>query len=344
MLESTTISLFFAAKTQRHKVSSKRHNCFSTLCLSWNFCNFFAIFCFISFRCWLNLRNLILIIGTFLFLQILHFDLHSQSINNSELTIYEDSLSDLFNTLAITKSDSEKRAVNNFIINKLLIALESDNSFSYPFDSIKKLGKITSEDNQIRIYTWNVAFSDFSFKYYTIVQIFNEKEKTYNSYLLKDNSDNIENPENANLNADNWYGALYYQIVVSKYKKKKTYILIGWKGFSNFSTKKVIDAMEISKNVELKFAQSVFKINNEKKKRIIFEFSARASMTCHYDQQYNMIIYDHLSPSNSKYAGQYQYYGPDITQDALIFNNGFWTYNPNVDVRNLKPKNKPKNE
>ena len=115
--------------------------------------------------------------------------------------------------------------------------------------------------------------------------------------------------------------------------------MIGWKGFSNFSTKKVIESLEISKNGVPKFGQPVFKINDEKKKRLIFEFSARASMICRYDEQYDMIIYDHLSPISSKYAGQYQYYGPDMTQDALLFNKGLWIYNPNVDIRNLKPKN-----
>lgn len=268
--------------------------------------------------------------------------LYSQELKDIELVIIEDSLSNLFNALTTTKSDSEKIVINNQIINTLTSAIELENSFSYPFDSIKKLGKLTSEDKVIKVYTWNVAFSDFTYKYFSLLQIFNERDNNYQTYLLKDKSDEIENPEKASLTVDNWYGALYYQIVVKKYKKKNTYILIGWKGFSNFSTKKVIEPIEITKNGIIKFNSTVFKINNEKKKRLIFEFSARASMICRYDEQYDMIIYDHLSPSNSKYAGQYQYYGPDMTQDALEFNKGSWTYIPNVDIRNLKPKNKPK--
>lgn len=268
--------------------------------------------------------------------------LYSQELKDIELVIIEDSLSNLFNALTTTKSDSEKIVINNQIINTLTSAIELENSFTYPFDSLKKLGKLTSEDKVIKVYTWNVAFSDFTYKYFSLLQIFNERDNNYQTYLLKDKSDEIENPEKASLTVDNWYGALYYQIVVKKYKKKNTYILIGWKGFSNFSTKKVIEPIEITKNGIIKFNSTVFKINNEKKKRLIFEFSARASMICRYDEQYDMIIYDHLSPSNSKYAGQYQYYGPDMTQDALEFNKGSWTYIPNVDIRNLKPKNKPK--
>ena len=268
--------------------------------------------------------------------------LYSQELKDIELVIIEDSLSNLFNALTTTKSDSEKIVINNQIINTLTSAIELENSFSYPFDSIKKLGKLTSEDKVIKVYTWNVAFSDFTYKYFSLLQIFNERDNNYQTYLLKDKSDEIENPEKASLTVDNWYGALYYQIVLKKFKKKNTYILIGWKGFSNFSTKKVIEPIEITKNGIIKFNSTVFKINNEKKKRLIFEFSARASMICRYDEQYDMIIYDHLSPSNSKYAGQYQYYGPDMTQDALEFNKGSWTYIPNVDIRNLKPKNKPK--
>lgn len=285
---------------------------------------------------------IIFLIGILFFAKGFYFDLHSQELKDIELVIIEDSLSNLFNTLTTTKSDSEKIEVNNQIIKTLTSAIELDNSFTYPFDSLKKLGKLTSEDKALRIYTWNVAFSDFTYKYYSIIQILNERDNNYQTYLLKDKSDEIENPEKASLTVDNWYGALYYQIVLKKFKKKNTYILIGWKGFSNFSTKKVIEPIEITKNGIIKFNSTVFKINNEKKKRLIFEFSARASMICRYDEQYDMIIYDHLSPSNSKYAGQYQYYGPDMTQDALEFNKGSWTYIPNVDIRNLKPKNKPK--
>ena len=167
-----------------------------------------------------KLRILILLIGTLLFVQIIYFDLHSQDINNIELIVYEDSLSDLFHSLETTKSDSEKISVNNLIINNIFNVLELDNSFTYPFDSINKLGKITSDDNRLRIYTWNIAFSDFTYKYYTILQVLNENENLYQVYLLNDNSSNIENSEKANLTVDNWYGALYYQIVV---RKKRMY-------------------------------------------------------------------------------------------------------------------------
>jgi len=286
-----------------------------------------------------KLNSIIFLIVILFFAKGFNFDLHSQELKDIELVIIEDSLSNLFNTLTTTKSDSEKIEVNNQIINTLISAIELDNSFTYPFDSIKKLGKLTSEDKALKIYTWNVAFSDFTYKYFSILQIFNERENKYQTYFLLDKSDEIENPEKASLTVDNWYGALYYQIVLKKFKKKNTYILIGWKGFSNFSTKKVIEPIEITKNGIIKFNSTVFKINNEKKKRLIFEFSARASMICRYDEQYDMIIYDHLSPSNSKYAGQFQYYGPDMTQDALEFNKGSWIFTPNVDIRNLKPKN-----
>jgi hypothetical protein len=47
-----------------------------------------------------------------------------------------------------------------------------------------------------------------------------------------------------------------------------------------------------------------------------------------------MIVFDHLSPANESYTGNYQYYGPDLSFDALRFENGIWELKENIDVRN----------
>ena len=47
-----------------------------------------------------------------------------------------------------------------------------------------------------------------------------------------------------------------------------------------------------------------------------------------------MIVFDHLSPRSDSQKGQFQYYGPDMSFDAFVFEKGKWTYKKDVDARN----------
>jgi hypothetical protein len=46
-----------------------------------------------------------------------------------------------------------------------------------------------------------------------------------------------------------------------------------------------------------------------------------------------MIVFDHLSPSESIYEGQRQYYGPDFTFDGYKFVNKRWKLFPDLDLK-----------
>ena len=55
-----------------------------------------------------------------------------------------------------------------------------------------------------------------------------------------------------------------------------------------------------------------------------------------FDENEKQIVFDHLSPKSPQFTGQYQYYGPDFSYDALEFKKGKWVYIKDVDVRNGK--------
>ena len=55
-------------------------------------------------------------------------------------------------------------------------------------------------------------------------------------------------------------------------------------------------------------------------------------MSLTYDKRLKMIIWDHLSPSKQELAGNYKYYGPDMTFDGLYFEKGVWKYVSDVDI------------
>ncbi|MCF8374209.1 MAG: hypothetical protein K9H64_21480 [Bacteroidales bacterium] len=258
----------------------------------------------------------------------------------------EDSLNEMFAAIKQASSDSEKTRLNKALFSLMEEMIYDERSFTYPFDSVKHLGIITSPDKLLRIYTWNLAFADYTNRYYGFVQYYLKEDEEYRIYPLIDKSDEIEEPERATLTDENWFGALYYDIVETKDKRHKYYTLLGWDGNNELTTKKIIDVLYFTQAGRPRFGTNIFYTlkgegRRERKysqKRIIFEYSSKVNMVLRYDDKLNMIVFDHLSPSESHLKGNYQYYGPDWSYDALEFEKGKWQYVVDINPRNPKPK------
>lgn len=262
----------------------------------------------------------------------------SQEIATDNLQTLEDSINIYLTKIFISKDDAEKEALNEKMIVFFREALQNKESFDHPFSTLKYVGKMMSDDEKVRIYNWNLAFKNGTYQYFAFIQVKNKKELKV--FQLIDKSNQIIQPEKASLDYKNWYGCLYYQIIEKKDGSKKYYNLIGWDGNNDFTNKKIIDVLYFTSKGEPRFGANLFKIEKKRMKRVIFEYSKRATMALRYDDRYKMIIYDHLSPSKANYKGMYQYYGPDFTHDALTFKKGKWQYLPNIDVTNPKSDRK----
>ena len=273
---------------------------------------------------------------------IINSNVYSQSAELIFIQQKEIELQKLFDSLSITKIDSIKLNINETIKENLSDIFRNQESYEYPFSKIKYLGKTLSDDGFLRVYNWNIPMSDFTNKCFGFVQF--KDKKLFRTEFLDDKFTEIENPERANLSPENWYGALYYQAIASDYKRTRYYVLLGWRGKNEFISQKVVDALEIDKNGEMKFNSPVFRAGNDKKKRLIFEFSSRVSMSLRYDEIYKMIVYDHLSPAKPMYTGQKQYYGPDFSYDGLEYEKGKWTELIDIDIKSpKKPTSKKTN-
>ena len=141
-------------------------------------------------------------------------------------------------------------------------------------------------------------------------------------------------------------GALYYSVLESLYQGKTYYTLLGFDFNSLFSSKKIVEILTFGLGDEPVFGANIFKVDNSFIARVVFEFSARATMTLRYIPESQTIVFDHLSPYRPDFAGNYQFYGPDFTFDGFKLENGCWRYVRNIDIRNTKrepakPKDKP---
>lgn len=269
-------------------------------------------------------------------LALLQAPLFSQQVN---LKLEEKQLQLLFVELNETH---EQDSINIRIQQKLNTLLQSFESFQYPFDSLKHVGKIKSPDGTFRIIQWNIPYKNGTNAYYGFIQIPIKKEHKCKVYLLKHISEPAEVIEKTTYTNENWPGALYYEIIPVKSNGKKYYTLLGFDFNSELITHKVIDILYFNNDGTAVFGAPLFKEKNQIKNRIVFQFSAQAKMMLRYDKKTKMIVYDHLSPAQSKYTGNYQFYGPDFSYDAFIFKDGLWNYKADVVLKNSKPTPKAK--
>lgn len=286
---------------------------------------------------------------------------------------FEDSLALLGSIMRNGENDRVKFEANEKFIDLLEDALYKKNSFDYPFDSIKTIARLVSPDNKLKIYNWVISKIDGTFDYYAFIQSYNENKKKYDLFKLTDKSNDIIAAEFQILDANNWYGALYYKIIHTQNNNSDYYTLLGWNGNNGMSFKKLIEVLSFRSGNKPTFGAAMFKMGKEKPKRIIFEYSAKAIMSLKYDnQEYqekikfkkpkngkrfemrkvksSMILFDRLVPLSPSLEGQKQFYVPETNIfDAFIYENGKWNLIEDVDARNpLKPskskEDQPKRE
>lgn len=268
------------------------------------------------------------------------FIIHPQLSNsqNRKLNYEEDSLQ-YYGKLLLNGHTNEIRfEANACFLTLLKKSLKLYNSFEYPYDSLTMIARIIPDDKSFRIFNWQLPVDDGTCRFYAIMQSYNYKTKSYALYELIDGTEKIKIPQEEKLPYNKWYGAHYYKILTHKSRGKKYYTILGWKGNSGLTQKKVIDAFTISQSGEPFFGCAIFKAGKKTAKRIVFEYSTEVSMSLKYDEKNRVIVYDHLSPKEPELKGQYQFYGPDFSHDALEFKNGKWIKIEDFDARNSERK------
>jgi hypothetical protein len=243
-------------------------------------------------------------------------------------------IKNLFIRVINCRQDEEKLILADSIAHQLESVLLLPDAFEYPFESIKTIGKITSPDEKLRIFTWNLPLMDGITRYYGFIQHKTGKTDKIQLFRLTDKSNDLANPGFLTLAHDQWYGALIYEIIEKKYEESNYYILLGYDPHNLFISRKIVDLLYFDINNEPKFGQPVFHYQKQMQYRIVFEYSSKVQMSLRWNPDLKMIIYDHLSPSTPANAGNFQFYGPDFSYDGLRFENGIWEMVEDVDIKN----------
>ena len=259
----------------------------------------------------------------------------AQKGNNSLFAEYEDTLKVMAHQIMNAETEAGKRIANTEFITNLTEVLQYEKSFKFPFDSLPTIARISSPDNTFRIFNWLLKKDNGNYEYFGIVHYHNKKRKRYEVIPLIDNSANIRNAEQEDLDAENWYGGLCYQIVYIKKAGRKYYTLLSWDGNDGYSTKKIIDVMYFSGKNKIKFGLPIFKQNKkESQKRVILEYDSKTSISVKYHSKEEKIVFNHLVPPNKDLEGLEEYYIPEGTFNAYQYKRGKWWLQQDVDIRN----------
>ena len=194
-----------------------------------------------------------------IFFLSISFSSYSQKGNNKLIAEYEDTLKVMAHDIMNAESEKQRRASNESFITNLTEVLKYKKSFFFPFDSLITISRIKAPDNSFRIFNWLLRKDNDTYEYYGIVHYHNKKRKRFDIITLNDNSMNIRNPEQADLDAENWYGGLIYDVAYIKRSGIKKYILLSYDLNDNYSRKKIIDVMYFSGKNKIKFGLPIFK-------------------------------------------------------------------------------------
>jgi hypothetical protein len=266
---------------------------------------------------------------------------------------FEDSLKVLSYRVLEKNHDFERLAVNHEFTELFKKALQQEGSINYSFDSLTHVSKLRAPDGSFRIYTWYIPLQNNRFEFFGFFQSYDPRRKSYEVFPLWDRGKDTVEPQYQTLGHEDWYGAYYIELIHKRHKKNDYYVLLGWRGDNPHTRKRIIEPLRLMEGGRPSFGQPVFKYDNNRHRRIIFEYSSRVSMSMGYESHplgssrraSDMIIFDRMLPSQPHLKGRFQFYVPETNVfDAFVFDEGNWIFTPDIDARNpVRPQSRRRN-
>ncbi len=253
----------------------------------------------------------------------------------SQPTYSGESLQELFESIMETKDNEERVRLNDSIINIIDKYVESEGVLDHKFTDLRYLGQILSSDSKLKIINWNLALTDGTNKYYCYI-IRKEKRRDPNR-IYKLTGVNMDEPPGADktYSAENWYGALYYDVKPFRHKRNRYYVLLGLDYTNlNISTK-LIDILTFTDEGEIIFGKDSFSREGEKKYRELLIYSADGVVTLRFNGR-KSIIFNHLVPVSQYRQDTPGYYVPEYSFDSYFLKKDMWIFEENIEPKMRK--------
>ncbi len=249
-----------------------------------------------------------------------------ESPEYTDLTEVEMELSTLGTNLHNNRKLENRRYAAQRIEQLLKESLEADNTYGYPFDQLEGIAMLQPEDKRFRIFTWELYEDTSSYVQYGIVQTQEGKV-----FVLQDKSHEMDRPEFGRNKTDNWYGALYYNLKAFQTNNQTQYLLFGRDSYSVYEHRKVLDILYFDHQGHPRFGNNIIKVKDgygrlRTVNRFLLQYSAGVYVKLNYDEELDMVVYDHLIHGSGVVEGQQPTGVPDGSYSGLQLIKGRWEY------------------
>jgi len=241
----------------------------------------------------------------------------------------EDSLKYHGNIIVNGEFAEQRFRADSHFTRMLVRALQIPRSFYHPFDSVQTISKLYSPDSMFRIFTWQLSKDENTFRRHGAIQM-NTKDGSLKLYPLIDRSSLIINQADTITNNEWWIGAIYYKILLHKIVDRNYYTLLGYDENNRLSTRKIIEILSFDAMNRPVFGSNIFDFSMDKtqkntQSRYWIEYKKDAQASIKFDQELDLLIYDHLI-SETNEIDRKENYVPDGDYEAFKWTNGKWLH------------------
>lgn len=241
----------------------------------------------------------------------------------------EDSLKVLSKKMIVDSLQEDRMRADSFFVRTLVRTLQVKNSFFYPLDSVMGISKLYAPDSSFRIFTWNLAYDQYYSRQRGAIQM-RTKDGSLKLIPLRDDSEFTINPMDSVRTKNNWIGAVYYKIILTKFNNRNFYTLFGYDANSAMTNKKWIEVMTFDQKNEPLFGGRFFSFDEDSVRkapqfRFSIEYKKAASTTMNYDDDMKMILFDHLISETDEPEKLFTYV-PDGDYEGFKWQNGKWVH------------------
>ena len=282
-----------------------------------------------------------------LFLLVLYADAQ-QKITPTDLRTLrkkEDSLKNIVKNIMLDSFTAGRMRSDSVFTRTLVRGLQVKNSFYYPFDSLKGIGKVYAPDSTFRILTWQIHFDDYWVRQRGAIQ-YRTPDGSLKLVSLVDASEFTNFPEDSARKRKDWIGAVYYNIIQTKHEGKNYYTLFGFDGNGVRSNKKWIDVLTFdAQNMPVFGDRKFFTFEYDSTKRgpmhrFSNEYKKDASALLNYEPELGIILVDHLISESDEPELAYTFV-PDGDYEGFKWENGRWVHIDKVFTQKLEDGQAP---
>lgn len=256
----------------------------------------------------------------------------------------QDSLKTYAKDLAIDSFSNNRMRSDSFFVKVLRRSLDIKNSFYYPFDSVRGIGKVYAPDSTFRIITWSMFYNEDICQQRGVIQ-FRPQGGVSKWVPLLDYSSLTPYPEDSVRDFRHWIGAIYYNIIETKFNNKDYYTLFGYDPNSMRSNKKWIEVLTFDEHKMPVFGGKYFSFEKDSvqrpaQDRFGIEYKKDASTTVNFDPDLNLILVDHLVSESDEPDLPYTLV-PDGDYEGFKWVNGKWLHVDKVFDQKLEDGQAP---